>query len=296
MKFNVLAIMLGVALLITSCKPSETKTPSGYKYTLVTKGSGNEAKAKDFVYFTAKVTSDGGKLLNEIKEGPQMPSLQIPETFATGKEANPILEMISKARVGDVYQMIMPMDSIPQKSPEMAEFKHLVYDIKIIKVLSEEDNKKYVEAQQAEMQAKVAANMEKLPAIEELVKTTLADYKAGKLETKSLPSGLKYYIVKEGEGANAADGQTVSVHYYGTLMDGTMFDNSFQRGQTFQFPVGSGQVIKGWDEGFTQLNKGAKAFLFIPSALGYGPDGSPPAIPADAELMFYVELDEIVGQ
>jgi FKBP-type peptidyl-prolyl cis-trans isomerase FkpA len=162
--------------------------------------------------------------------------------------------------------------------------------------LNKEAYEKYMADQQAEMQAKAAANQEKLPAIEELAKTTLADYKAGKLETQSTASGLKYYIVKPGEGANAANGSTVNVNYYGTLMDGTMFDNSFQRGQTFPFSLGSGQVIKGWDEGIAQLNKGAKAFLFIPAALGYGEAGSPPVIPANSDLMFYVELEDITGK
>lgn len=295
MKFKFLVSLIVVGLLITSCKPSETMTPSGYKYTLVTQGSGETAKVDEYVFFTAKVTSDSGKVLNEIKEGPDMPFLQIPKEFAKGKEANPILEMIAKAKVGDVYQLIMPMDSFPQASPEMAKFKHIVYDVTVKKILNEEGYKKYMEEKQAEMQAKVAANMEKLPAIEELAKTTLADYNAGKLETKSTPSGLKYYIVKEGEGALAANGQTVSVNYYGTLMDGTKFDDSFSRGRTFEFGLGAGQVIKGWDEGLAQLNKGAKAFLFIPSALGYGDAGSPPAIPAKADLMFYVELEDIIG-
>jgi FKBP-type peptidyl-prolyl cis-trans isomerase len=75
-----------------------------------------------------------------------------------------------------------------------------------------------------------------------------------------------------------------------------MFDNSFQRGQTFPFTLGQNQVIKGWDEGIALLNKGAKAFLFIPGALGYGEAGSPPVIPANAELVFYVELDDFTGQ
>jgi FKBP-type peptidyl-prolyl cis-trans isomerase FkpA len=292
MKFNFLALLTSIAMLVISCKPSETKTPSGYNYTIVTEGTGEGAQTDDYVFFTAKITGDDGKVINELKEGPQMPSLQIPAEFAKGKDANPILEMLKGAKIGSVYKLIMPMDSFPQASPDMAKLKHMEYEIGVKKILNKEAYEKYMADQQASMQAAAAANMEKLPAIEELVKTTLADYKAGKLETKSTDSGLKYYVVKEGEGANAAKGNTVSVNYYGTLMDGTMFDNSFQRGQSFPFTLGSGQVIPGWDEGIALLNKGAKAFFFIPSALGYGEAGSPPVIPASSDLLFYVELEE----
>ncbi len=293
MKFQSLFTLAILALLVSSCKPSETKTSTGYDYKKITEGSGEEAKPGDYVYFTAKVTGDDGKILNEMVDEAQLPNLLIPDTLPTGANANPILEMIMKAKVGDVYQLTMPMDSMPNVSPDMAHLKHMVYEIGIKKILSEEENKKLMEEQQAAMMAKVAANQEKLPAIEELVKTTLADYKAGKLETQSTPSGLKYYIVKQGEGENAKSGSKVTANYYGTLMDGVMFDNSFQRGQEFTFTPGQGQVIKGWDEGFMLLNKGSKAFLFVPAALGYGEAGSPPVIPANAELSFYVEVEDI---
>lgn len=292
MKFNFLALLTAFSLLIISCKPSETKTPSGYNYTIVTEGTGEGAKTDDYVFFTAKITGDDGKVINEIKEGPQMPSLQIPAEFLKGRDANPILEMLKGSKVGSVYKLIMPMDSFPQASPEMAKLKHMEYEIAVKKILNKEAYEKYMEDQQAAMQAAAAANMEKLPAIEELVKTTLADFKSGKLETKSTESGLKYYVVKEGEGDNAKAGNTVTVNYYGTLMDGSMFDNSFQRGQSFPFTLGTGQVIKGWDEGIALLNKGAKAFLFIPSEIGYGAAGSPPVIPENADLLFYVELED----
>jgi FKBP-type peptidyl-prolyl cis-trans isomerase FkpA len=298
MKFNFFALLTAFSFLIISCKPSVTtsKTPSGYEYSILTEGTGEGAKTDDYVFFTAKITGSDSVVINEIGEGPQMPSLQIPAEFAKGKEANPILEMLNGAKVGSVYKLVMPMDSFPQASPEMAKLKFMEYEIGVKKILNKEQYEKYQADQQAEMQAKAAANQEKLPAIEELVKTTLADYKAGKLETKATESGLKYYVVKAGEGANAMKSQSVTVNYYGTLMDGTMFDNSFQRGQSFPFTLGTGQVIKGWDEGIAQLNKGTKAFLFIPAAFGYGEAGSPPVIPANSDLMFYVELEDITGK
>ncbi|HRW68136.1 FKBP-type peptidyl-prolyl cis-trans isomerase, partial [Lentimicrobium sp.] len=85
-------------------------------------------------------------------------------------------------------------------------------------------------------------------------------------------------------------GKTVKVHYTGTLLDGTKFDSSVDRGQPFEFVLGQGQVIQGWDEGIAMMKKGGKARLIIPSAIAYGENGRMPTIPPSATLIFDVEL------
>jgi len=104
-----------------------------------------------------------------------------------------------------------------------------------------------------------------------------------------LSSGLQYVVVKEGEGAFPKKGQTVKVNYHGVLLDGTKFDSSFDRGQPFEFALGQGQVIKGWDEGLTKLKVGSQAVLIIPSDLAYGDMGQG-GIPPKATLRFDVEV------
>jgi peptidylprolyl isomerase len=102
-------------------------------------------------------------------------------------------------------------------------------------------------------------------------------------------SGLQYTDIVEGTGATPTTGQRVKVHYTGTLQDGTKFDSSRDRGQPFEFQIGVGQVIKGWDEGVGSMKVGGQRQLVIPPELGYGSRGIGP-IPPNSTLLFDVEL------
>jgi len=103
-------------------------------------------------------------------------------------------------------------------------------------------------------------------------------------------SGLKYTDLVVGSGATPQRGQTVTVHYTGTLENGKKFDSSYDHGRPADFKIGVGSVIKGWDEGLMSMKVGGKRKLVIPSALGYGPQGRPPDIPGNSTLIFDVEL------
>lgn len=103
-------------------------------------------------------------------------------------------------------------------------------------------------------------------------------------------SGLKYEVIAEGDGAEPQPGNRVFVHYVGTLEDGTKFDSSRDRGRPFDFTIGQGQVIKGWDEGVGMMKVGDRRKLIIPPELGYGARGAGGVIPPNATLIFDVEL------
>jgi len=103
-------------------------------------------------------------------------------------------------------------------------------------------------------------------------------------------SSLQIEDLKAGSGAEATAGQTVTVHYVGTLTDGTKFDSSRDRNEGFTFKLGAGMVIKGWDQGVAGMKIGQLRKLTIPSDLAYGARGYPPVIPANATLVFEVEL------
>jgi len=106
----------------------------------------------------------------------------------------------------------------------------------------------------------------------------------------TLPDGLKMQDLKVGDGAIAEDGSTVQVHYTGWLTNGTKFDSSVDRGTPFSFRLGTGQVIRGWDEGVKGMRVGGKRKLTIPPSLGYGDRGAGDVIPPGATLLFDVEL------
>jgi FKBP-type peptidyl-prolyl cis-trans isomerase len=108
-------------------------------------------------------------------------------------------------------------------------------------------------------------------------------------------TALKKEDVLPGSGPACKTGDTVRVHYTGTLLDGKKFDSSRDRNEPFQFTLGQGMVIKGWDEGVVGMKKGGKRKLTIPADKAYGKAGHPPAIPPDSPLAFDVELVEIVA-
>jgi len=106
-------------------------------------------------------------------------------------------------------------------------------------------------------------------------------------------SGLQYCITEPGGGDKVEKGSQVSVQYYGTLMNGETFDDSFSRGmEPLALAVGEGQVIPGWDEGLTYFSAGSKGYLFIPAALAYGDKGTGPIKP-NSDLVFYIEVESV---
>ena len=107
-------------------------------------------------------------------------------------------------------------------------------------------------------------------------------------------SGLKYIIIEPGNGEPISNDDVVEVHYSGFFTDGTLFDSSVKISEPLKFPVGAGVVISGWDEGIKHMSKGAKFQLIIPSSLGYGEDGVPSIIPPNTNLIFDIEVIDVI--
>jgi FKBP-type peptidyl-prolyl cis-trans isomerase len=112
-------------------------------------------------------------------------------------------------------------------------------------------------------------------------------------QQETTETGLIYEDVECGDGEEAVSGATVTVHYTGTLEDGTQVDSSHDRDEPFTFVLGAGMVIRGWDEGLQGMQEGGSRRLEIPPDLAYGEQGVPPTIPENATLIFEVELLEV---
>lgn len=138
-----------------------------------------------------------------------------------------------------------------------------------------------------EVNARIQAAMdEKFVESEETLRAYLAE---NNIEATPTESGLIYVCTQPGNGAKPEAGKKVKVHYTGTLLDGTKFDSSVDRGEPFEFPLGMGYVIPGWDEGVAMMSKGEKGILYVPAKLAYGERQAGP-IPAFSNLIFEVEL------
>ncbi len=148
--------------------------------------------------------------------------------------------------------------------------------------------KDFFEKQEAKQRAAAA---EKFKETKEKGEAYLAE-NAKKEGVVTLPSGLQYQVIKEGNGRRPKPTDKVKCHYEGMLVDGTLFDSSIQRGEPATFPLNG--VIKGWTEGLQLMQEGAKYRFFIPYHLGYGENGAGASIPPFAALVFDVELIEVV--
>ena len=142
-------------------------------------------------------------------------------------------------------------------------------------------------------QARIIAIVIVLALAASAVAYLIVNRTGGKGTEVTTASGLKYTDLTVGTGATPQKGQSVTVHYTGTLENGKKFDSSVDKGVPYTFRIGLGGVIKGWDEGLMTMKVGGKRHLVIPSNLGYGPAGRPPNIPGNSTLIFDVELLDV---
>ena len=162
-------------------------------------------------------------------------------------------------------------------------YSTVIYNVEIVDVQSKADHDKQTAEKKKTEGAKLETNKKNEG---DLMKKYLIDHK---ITAKPTASGLIYVEKVKGTGAKAAAGKKVKVHYTGTLLNGTKFDSSRDRNEPFEFELGKGQVIKGWDEGIAMMNVGGKAVLVIPSNIAYG-ERDMGQIPPYSTLVFDVEL------
>jgi len=254
------------------------KTENGVYYAIETQGDTSVmAQGSHLVmHYTARVLEMDTAFMDTHKEGELFDKIILGQEgrFLPGFQG--LLQRFGKGGKGKI---ILPsLEAYGGKSfgETLPAYSSLVVEIEIVDVYTQEAWQKYLDDKK---KAQVNADAEK-------IQKYLAD---NNITAQKTESGIYYEVQTAGEPNSIQPGMEVSVHYTGTLLDGTKFDSSHDRGEPIAFPIGQGRVIKGWDEGIPLFGKGGKGRLFIPSSLAYG-ERARPSIPANSILIFEVEV------
>jgi len=303
---NVLGIICCAALLAACNKVEFKKTRGGIPYKIFSGKGGKKIAVNDFVKFHVIQKIGDSVRFSTYVQSPQYLQVTMPVMGYDIKEN--LLEVLPKAKTGDSLYFVQVVDSFIAKNPEILKMdpslkkgQQIITTVRILDVYkTQEQAQADMQKENTDMMAKMEQEqMKRLkndPAIQkQLAQDTkmIEDYLA-KNNIKAQKFGLGTYveIQRPGSGANAAKGKFVSVFYRGTTFDGKEFDGNIGKEPAI-FPLQSGQLIPGFIEGLTQMNKGSKGRLFIPSSLAYGLQG-PPAIGPNANLIFEIEMLDIM--
>ena len=272
----------------------------GTQYTILKAGTGDKLKLNDVITFNVIQKTDKDSVLSSSYGAPQAPKMQVqaPESINDPVQLR-LMEVLPLIGLNDSVLIKIPIDSLikgheESRPPFFPKGSFLNLYIKVINVQSLNDAIAERNAEVAKINAAEVADVNKY----------ITD---NKLIVKTTTSGLKYTVTKLGIKPKPMAGDTVFVNYTGRLLNGKIFDSSIQAdavkgglsqpGRTYEpikFVVGTGQVIKGWDEGLLLVNEGGKATLVIPSALAYGEQGGGDVIPPFSPLVFNVEITKVI--
>ncbi len=209
-----------------------------------------------------------------------------------------ILSMANAGPATNGSQFFITHKATPWLDGKHTVFGHVVEGQKIVDTIEKGDALKSVTIVRVGEKAKAFKSDEAAfkalakDAVDRPIRDVLAKLKKDfpNAELVTSQSGLKYVVSKAGDGAKAGKGRKIKAHYTGKLLSGVVFDSSVRRGEPFEFTVGVGEVIPGWDEALSDMKKGEKRVLIIPPALAYGARGAGGVIPPNATLVFEVEL------
>ncbi len=306
-KLTLLTLMLASGTMVFAQKKAPAKKPAtkpaavkaapggfmttatGLQYKVVTHGTGTRhAQKGDRLEMHIHVYKNDSSLFDSraMNAGKPVP-FQVQEPAFKGDPIEGFMKMVA----GDSAVMRLPVDSLikqnKQMMPGMKAGDMLVYHVVLVSVKSDAEFK-------TEQQAKAAAQVK----IDE--DAIVAYLKKNNIKAQRTASGLYYVIHQEGTGETGKPGVTASVNYTGKLLNGKAFDSNtdpeFKHQQPFSLVLGTGSVIKGWEEGLALMKKGTKATLYIPSGLAYGSQDRSPSIPANSVLVFDMEIVDMANQ
>jgi FKBP-type peptidyl-prolyl cis-trans isomerase FkpA len=284
-------VLIAAVLLLSACTKTR-KAPNGFEMTVVREGKGEYAKPLEYLVVNLVYKDSKDSVWDDSRRRDYPMIIQVADTSAIKREKG----MESSFRVlrkGDSVTLKVTAKSFfentwgQQVPPNVKPETEITFNLGVADILDQEGIGKL----QAKMQAEDAERNRKLAEGQLALDTVAIDnYLSEKkiIATKD-KSGLRYVVTKQGSGVKPTLTNTIKVNYRGTLLaDGQVFDQS-------QAPIeyALSNFIPGWQIGFPLLSKGSKAVFYIPSALAYGAAGSPPRIPANANLVFEVELIDV---
>ncbi len=262
------------------------KLPSGIEYKIINAKGGRKPIVDDHIEMHIHVHIGDSTIFDSRKMNNDLP---VPFRISAAKYAGDPVEGFMLMGAGDSAVIKIPVDSMikagNQLLPNMQAGDMVEYNVVLLSVLS--DKEKHID--DSIKAAKQTIIDDKL----------LTDYfNRNKIKPVKTISGMYYTVINDGSGSKPVIGDTVSVNYTGKLITGKVFDSNtdpeFHHVEPFKFAVGTGSVIKGWDEGLQLMKTGARVILYIPSNLAYGSQDRSPQIPANSIMIFDIDLLKII--
>ncbi len=295
-KFILFSVAATLLMLQIACSNNGVTTENGNRVVIHTKNDGPKLELGQTGLITVHTYVKDSMVQSTTRDfgGPREVALPTKDQLKGKLPA--VFDALLLMAKGDSASVFQPVDSTMEKviKARFGDVKEIRYEVVLVEIMTPE----VLQKRQEEEQAKLAAQEQnsagvklRVPEVTAMVASNIAEYKGGKLGSKlqKTASGLEYVIIEQGTGAAIKDGDEIETHYFGALKSNAKrFDDSFSRGMPIPFKVG--QLVPGFNEGMKLLNRGGKAILYIPSALGYA-DQSPSAdIPPNSDLVFYLEM------
>ncbi len=275
-----------IAKYVSDKKITVAPSATGVYFIEQAQGKGMKIDSGAWVTANFKVSMIDGKVIFASADRGEPMVFEFGKRFDTRGFAEGVGQMTKGGKATLIVPSKMAFGENGNPKAGILPYTPIVYDIEIVNVQSKADHDKQIAADKKKKEQQLETNKKQ--------ETSLRDkyLKEHNITVKPTASGLYYVEKVKGTGPRAVAGKKVKVHYTGTLLNGTKFDSSRDRNEPYAFPLGQGQVVKGWDEGIALMNVGGKATLIVPSSLGYGAEDKG-VIPPYSTLVFEVELMEV---
>lgn len=294
-------IVFFLLLSIFSCKKNKYRDFSELKYhtgqfKIYSKTQGKTAKPGEYILYNILFKDNKGKVFQDSRDIKNPLREHVIRDTSLLKDLTAVSEVLYKMSKGDSTFMIIPLKE-EEKTGDMKNSDTLFFYITVRDIVDEEKMIDMLEDEYLKQNAEDTEYRIKQIEVDQKIMKAWDEYNKGLLKSKlkRTKNGVECLILEEGKGPILRKGTKIKLGYYGmTMKDATPFENSFRIGKDYEMVLGANQVIPGWDEAFMTMREGAKSVIFVPSKLAFGKKGKSPIIPPDADLVFYIELHEIV--